>query len=214
MSYLHDERTPEIEEAAAVAKESESALKELVEKLGSADRDDRQSSATALLIIAEQDPKMVIPHMAEIADGINRPEAKTRYLVLEIMETLLATDARVIEKYFDLVETCLYDEMSANVRGNAFAVLTAYGATTAKRSETVWPMLSDCLRCMRGDLEFINMVSSLIEMLEGKSSDLVRSSAGELFKYDLASSDVPLRKKAKYICEMGGVELNNDSDKN
>lgn len=207
MTYLSDERTPELEERAKQAMSSEASLIELVEELGGATRDLRQNASTALLIVAEEDPKSLIPFVNEIVDGLNRPETKTRYQVLEILETLIASDARIIDKHFDAIETCLYDEISANVRGNAFAVFTKYGATTPKRSEAVWPILSDCLRCNRGDLEFLSMVSSTILMLEGKPSDLVLTSAGELFKYDLESSDINLRKKAKYICEMGGVSL-------
>lgn len=210
MSYLQDEISPEVEEKAQNALKNEKALKELVEELAAATRIERQDASTALLIVAEAEPKTLIPFVDEIIDGINRPEIKTRYQVLEIIETVLASDAKIIEKHFEAIEGCLYDEISANVRGNAFAILAKYGATGPRRSETVWPMLSDCLRCKRGDLEFLGMVSSTIEMLEGKASESVLSSAGELFKYDLASSDINLRKKAKYICEMGGVEISED----
>lgn len=206
MEYSFTAETP-IEELVPEAIRLKSVRKQVVDALSCDSRALRQYASTVLLAVSETDPALLVEHSEDIIDGIHRPEPMTRYHVLQTIDNVINADARVIDKHLELVESCLYDEDSAKVRGSAFNVLAHYGSTTIKRSETIWPSLAEGLRCLHGDLEFGNMLSSLILLLEGKCSDIVREEAAELFKFDVNSTDVSLRKKARYIRTLAGFDV-------
>lgn len=176
--------------------------RELVEALSCESRPMRQYAACVLLDVAQIKFEDVLEFAPEIFDALNRPEPMTRYQALRIINIFINHDARVIEKAFEDIESCLYDEESPNVRGSAFKVLAHYGSTTPKRSEKVWPSLSDALRCWHRDVVFMEMVNDLITLLEGKCSDRVRFEAADLFEFDVESNDKALKKKALYICSL------------
>lgn len=206
MKYSFTALTP-VEELLPEAIRLKSVRREVIDALSCESRTLRQYASGAILAISEVEPAILVEFSEEIIDALHRPEPMTRYQVLQAINNIITADARIIDKHLELIETRLYDEDSAKVRGSAFNVLAHYGSTTIKRSETVWPSLSEVLRCLHGDMEFGNMTSSLILLLEGKCSQLVREEAAELFKFDVQSSDVSLRKKARYIRTLAGIDV-------
>lgn len=201
MNYSFDEETP-LELAIDAGMRRVKIRRELADALGCESRVLRQLAANALLGIAEQDFKKVIDFAPQIFDALNRPEPMTRYQALRIINLFINHDARLIEKELEDIEACLYDDESPNVRASAFKVLAHYGSTTKKRSEKVWPSLSDAIRCWHRDTVFMDMVSDTITLLDGECSDQVRKEAAELFEFDLESNDLILRKKAQYIVSL------------
>ncbi|MBK5211295.1 MAG: hypothetical protein JJE36_03130 [Coriobacteriia bacterium] len=207
MKYSFTPETPE-DECAENALRRIKIRRELVEALGCDSRVLRQYATTVLLTVAEAKPELLVEFQDELLDALNRPEPMTRYQILRIISALISQDAHIVEKGYEDIEACLYDEESPNVRGSAFRLLAHYGATTQKRSERVWPSLSDALRCWHRDTVFMEMLADLITLLEGKCSDRVRDEAATLFEFDIESTDNLLRRKARYI-----VSLRPEADK-
>ena len=201
MKYSFTTETP-MEKTIDAALRRVKIRRELAEALSCESRAMRQYASCALLGVAEQNYEDVVEFAPEVFDALNRPEPMTRFQALRIINLFINHDARLIDKAFEDIETCLYDEESPNVRGSAFKVLAHYGSTTPKRSEKVWPSLSDAIRCWHRDVVFMDMVGDLITLLEGKCSPRVRMEASELFEFDVNSNDLALKKKAQYIVSL------------
>ncbi len=99
----------------------------------------RSPRASCTLVAAEK-PALLKPYAPELADALHRPESQTRWEVLGTFEVLVPVDARLVDKALPAAETALHDEESGVVRLAAFRLLCTYGATTAHRSERVWPL--------------------------------------------------------------------------
>lgn len=196
----------EVEEAVSEALATKAALTEVVRALAQENRALRQHAAEVVLGVALKEPKKLMPFTAEILDSLERPESMTRYNILQAIDELQKLDKDLIVESIDIIEEHLYDPSSANVRGSAFSVIANYGAVSGERSEQVWPMLEGALRVLHGKAELPNIISHLIIMLEGEATPIVHQNAADIFKYDCKSNDLGLRKRARYICEMAGVD--------
>lgn len=185
----------------ARALENEGVLAEVVEALSGDDRRLRQLAASAVHEVAVHDAERLKPFSEEMADALNRPESQTRWEVLGAFEKLVAVDARLVDKALDGAETALHDEESGTVRLAAFRMMTAYGATTAKRSERVWPLVSEAIRCYHGDAEFLSMLSGVYRMVCCNASDEVKSAAAEIMRFDAENAKGLLKKRAARIVE-------------
>lgn len=205
MKYSFTTETP-LEQTIDASLRRVKIRRELADALGCESRSMRQYASCALLGVAEQNFEDVLEFAPEVFDALNRPEPMTRYQALRIINIFINHVPRCIDKVFEDIEACLYDEESPNVRGSAFKVLAHYGSTTAKRSEKVWPSLSDAIRCWHRDVVFMDMVNDVITLLEGKCSPRVLVEAADLFEFDVESNDVALKKKAKYIVSLKPAE--------
>ena len=74
---------------AETALSDETALVSLVENLSSSSRMTRQSSASALSLVADKDASLLSSHISAFVDALNRPEAQTRWEVLDILTKLV-----------------------------------------------------------------------------------------------------------------------------
>ena len=153
-------------------------LAEVVAALAGEDRRARQFAASVVHEVAIHDASLLKPFAGELADALHRPESQTRWEVLGIFEKLVPVDARLVDKALAGAETALHDEESGVVRLAASDCLTSYGATTAHRSERVWPLIDDAIRCYHGDAEFPPMLSGLYRMVSGAASDEVKLGRG------------------------------------
>jgi hypothetical protein len=179
----------------------ESLLAELVAALGGEDRRYRQFSASTVHEVALHQPALLKPYSEELADALHRPESQTRWEVLGVFDKLVGVDARCADKALGGAETALHDEESGTVRLAAFRLLTSYGATTAKRSERVWPLIAEAVRCYHGDAEFPAMMSGLYRMVSGAASDEVKLAAAELMAFDAENGKGLLKRRASRIVE-------------
>jgi len=188
-------------EVLARATTEPALLAEIVAALSGEDRRTRQYAANIVHEVALHDAALLKPYADELADALHRPESQTRWEVLGAFDKLVAVDARLVDKALDGAETALHDEESGVVRLAAFRLLTSYGATTARRSERVWPLLAEAVRCYHGDAEFPAMLSGLYRMVSGAAADEVKLAAAELMAFDAENGKGLLKRRATRIVE-------------
>lgn len=176
-------------------------LAQVVEALAGESRRHRQFAASVVNMVAEGDTTLLKPYATELADALHRPESQTRWEVLSVFEKLVHVDARLVDKALSGTETALHDEDSGVVRLAAFRVLTAYGATTAHRSERVWPLVAEAVRCYHGDAEFTTMLTCLHGMVTGAASDEVKWAAADLMRFDAENAKGLVGKRSKLIVD-------------
>lgn len=176
-------------------------LTALVNALSGDDRRTRQFAASVVNEVAQRDPALLKPFADDLADALHRPESQTRWEVLGVFEMLVPVDARLVDRALSGAETALHDEESGVVRLAAFRLLATYGATTARRSEKVWPLIAEAVRCYHGDAEFPAMLAALYKMVCGNASDPVKIEAAELMRFDAENGKGLLKRRASRIVE-------------
>jgi hypothetical protein len=186
-------------ELAKAAASKAKLLKETVAALAGEDRRSRQFAASVVHEIANENPALLKPYAAELADALHRPESQTRWEVLGTFEKLIPVDARLVDKALPGAETALHDEESGVVRLAAFRLLCAYGATTSHRSDRVWPLVDEAIRCYHGDAEFPAMLTSVYMMVQGNASDEVKIAAAERMAFDAENAKGLLKRRASRI---------------
>lgn len=174
-------------------------LKAVVSALSGEDRRLRQFAASVVNEVADANPSLLKPYAPELADALHRPESQTRWEVLGAFEDLVGVDARLVDKALAGAETALHDEESGVVRLAAFRLLTTYGATTPHRSERVWPLIAEAVRCYHGDDEFPAMLISLFNMVSANASDEVKFAAADLMAFDAETGKGLLKRRASRI---------------
>lgn len=146
-------------------------LKELVGELGGANRRRRQDAAHDIARLAKRDVDQLFDYAGDIIDGLDRPEAQTRWELLDALSEMARVDSGCVEEAFGGAEASLFDEDSSIARLAAFRFLTSYGATSGKRSDQVWKILEEAIQCYHGDPEYRDMLGCLLEMAKGTISD-------------------------------------------
>ena len=176
-------------------------LQAVVDALAGEDRRSRQVAASVVHEVATTDAALLKDFAPQLADALHRPESQTRWEVLGTFEELISVDARLVDKALGGAETALHDEESGVVRLAAFRLLCSYGETTAFRSEKVWPLVDDAIRCYHGDPEFPQMLSSVFGMVSGGASDDVKFAAAERMAFDAENGKGLLKRRATSIVE-------------
>ena len=146
-------------------------LKELVGELGGANRRRRQDAAHEIARLAKKDVDQLFDYAGDIIDGLDRPEAQTRWELLDALSEMARVDPGCVAEAFGGAEASLFDEDSSIARLAAFRFLTSYGATSGKRSDQVWKILEEAIQCYHGDPEYRDMLGCLLEMAKGTISD-------------------------------------------
>ncbi|HSK48007.1 MAG TPA: hypothetical protein VLA05_08405 [Coriobacteriia bacterium] len=188
-------------ELAGLARTEPAVLTGIVAALAGDDRRSRQFAASTVHELALHEPALLKPYSEELADALHRPESQTRWEVLGTFEKLVAVDARLVDKALDGAESALHDEESGVVRLAAFRLMTSYGATTARRSERVWPLISEAIRCYHGDAEFPAMLSGVYRMVSGNAADEVKLAAADIMAFDAENGKGLLKRRASRIVE-------------
>lgn len=194
-------------DSIALAQEAagnEAVLKTYVEGLSGKSRRSRQQAAHILELVSQDDPSKLVSYCDELLDALNRPEAQTRWEVLDVLTSIIPLESRTCEKAVVGAETALFDEDSGQVRLAAMKFLCALGSTTEARSEKVWPLIDEAIQCYHGDLEFQDMLNAVIEFSAGKISPAVKESLASRMRFDSESGKGGLKKKAQQI--MANVE--------
>ena len=172
------------DDVAAHAARNKKVLAQLLHALSGENRTQRVAAARAVHALAIHDPAVLKTYGAELADALERPEAQTRWEILGALEKVVAADARVADKAIGPATTALHDAESGVVRLAAFRLLAAYGATTARRSEKVWPLIDEAIRVYHGDPEFPAMLIGVIRLVGGEATDEVKLAAAERMLFD------------------------------
>ncbi|MGO5211932.1 hypothetical protein [Parafannyhessea sp. LCP21S3_E6] len=162
----------------------EKSLELLVAQLGGSHRRGRQEASRIVAAIAKTSPDAVLPYADDLVDALDRPEAQTRWQVLEALTALSAVDAQAASAALDGAEASLFDEDSPIVRLAAFKFLAALGARSKRLSASVWPLLDEAVQCYHGDPEYRDMLVALAEFVRGDVSDEVRAALVARVSFD------------------------------
>jgi hypothetical protein len=188
-------------ETAEAARTDAKLLASVVDALAGEDRRSRQVAASVVHEIAAEQPALLKPYASQLADALFRPESQTRWEVLGTFEMLVPVDARLIDKTLPAAETALHDEESGVVRLAAFRLLCTYGATTAHRSERVWPLIDEAIRCYHGDAEFPQMLVAVLALVQGAATDEVKIAAADRMEFDADFGKGLLKRRATSIVQ-------------
>ena len=195
------DRNADIKTRADQALADDDKLAEVVEQLAVGTRRERQNAASILHVVAKADAARLMPSVDKLIDALNRPEAQTRWEVLEVLTLLVPFDARACSKAIPEAEASLFDEESGPVRLAAMRFLCKIGATTANRSDKVWPLIDEGIQCYHGDLEFNDMLVALLDFSQGKLSDDVKKSFADRMAFDAANGKGTLQRRAQQIID-------------
>lgn len=169
------------------AADQEAALAQmriLIQELAGSSRRRRQEVAHKIATVAKADPTMVTPFVDSLVDALDRPEAQTRWEVLDALAALAEEHAEDVACAFEGAETALFDEDSAPVRLAAFVFLCRYAASSEERSDEAWPLLDEAIQCYHGDAEYRDMLVALLAMVQGKASVATKQALAARLKFD------------------------------
>ena len=164
------ELTPEEAARLASVESSADALSALIDDLSSSSRRSRQLAARVVNLLAQREPQMLAPYIEQLIDALYRPEAQTRWEILDALTLLVPDHAKECGGAYEGAEAALFDEISAPLRLSAFRFLTVWGATERRRSEKVWPIVDEAIQCFHGDLEYRDMLALLFAFAHGQIS--------------------------------------------
>ena len=156
----------------------------LLEELAGSSRRRRQEVAHKIATVAHTDASMVTPFVGSLMDALERPEAQTRWEVLDALAALVDEHAEEVAPAFEAAETALFDEDSAPVRLAGFVFLCRFGATSEERSDQVWPLLDEAIQCYHGDPEYRDMLVALLAFVQGAASAATKAALAERLKFD------------------------------
>lgn len=176
--------TDEEREQLELIEQSNDALAALVEDLSSASRRKRQFAARVIGLLAASDASLLAPYLSELADALYRPEAQTRWEVLDALALLVPEHAGELDGAFEGAESALFDELSSTLRLSAFTFLCSWGASSPERSEQVWPILDEAIQCYHGDLEYRDMLGSLYAFASGAIAPQVADQLAGRLQFD------------------------------
>lgn len=176
-------------------------LEALIESLGDSSRRIRQFSASTIRQISELKPEVLVGKEEELVDALYRPEAQTRWEILETLVRLTKVDQENAGLAFDAVQDALYDLDSGTVRLNAFIYFVHLGTLSEEWSDKVWPLLDETIQCYHGDNEFPEMLTALCHFTQGKISDKTREALIERLTFDAEQGKGYIKRQARVIIE-------------
>lgn len=159
----------------------------LIEELSGSSRRRRQEVAHKVALAARVDTSLVRPYVDDLVDALSRPEAQTRWEVLDALASLAEVDADCVAGAFEGAEASLFDDDSAMVRLNAFVFLCRLAASSPERSDEVWPLLDEAIQCYHGDAEYRDMLAALLGLAQGNASDATKAALAERVRFDSES---------------------------
>ena len=165
----------------------ETQVSGLIEELSGASRRRRQEVAHQLAIAAKAHPQIMLGHVDALVDALYRPEAQTRWEVLDALSAIADVNADAVADAYDGAEASLFDDGSATVRLAAFVFLCRFGASSPERSDQAWPLLDEAIQCYHGDAEYRDMLVALLGLARGAASDETKQALAARVKFDAES---------------------------
>ncbi|MEE8715606.1 MAG: hypothetical protein SOI26_07075 [Coriobacteriales bacterium] len=185
----------------------ERALASLVGMLSGASRKDRQSSAHTISQIAQANPEVLVPYIDNLVDAIDRPEAQTRWEVLDALSSVCSVDPEGAKRASEGAEEALYDEESGMLRATAFRFFSKLAATSQENAAQIWPLLDEALQCFHGDPEYLGMLEDVANLLESGCVDArTRGEIASRVKFDAQNGKGRLASFSKRIIDLCGRE--------
>ncbi len=187
---------------ASQAIEDPQILEALIENLSSDQRRIRQFSAAAIKEISSLNPEILIKYVSEIADGLHRPEAQTRWECLEALSYVARLDPPDLDEVIEGAETSLFDEESGMAHLAALRFLCAYGAHSAKRATMVWPLIEEGIQVYHGDPEFVDMLVSVEYFASGNIGKVVKEQVSSRMAFDASNYSGDVGRYAAQIVKL------------
>lgn len=187
------------EAIAKAALENPPIMDVLVELLGEGSRAKRQRAASALSIAASEDATAVAPFIDDVIDGLEKPEAQTRWECLNILCSFIKAGIEVPPSVLGDAEDALFDEESGIVREAAFRYYCLYGSLNEEASDKVWPNLDEAIQCHHGNAEFNDELVDLLAFAEGPVSAEVAKALAARMEFDSKNAKGTLRKRSEQI---------------
>ncbi len=194
-------RADDVKQEAQEALKNKKTIQSYIETLSSDNRRERQQAASAIAVMAKENPAKMSEFIGGILDALDRPEAQTRWEALDALTELVSVDSRNCEKAIVGAENALFDEDSGPLRLAAMRFLCKLGATTEARSEKVWGLVDEGIQCYHGDLEFQDMLVAVIDFSAGKLAPSVAEELAARMKFDAENGKGTLKKRATQIEE-------------
>lgn len=184
-----------------MAEIDEGRLAELLEELSGSSRRRRQEVAHELATLAREDPGALVAHVDELIDALERPEAQTRWEVLDALSAVAEVNADAVAGAFDGAEASLFDDASATVRLAAFVFLCRYAASSPERSDEAWPLIDEAVQCYHGDAEYRDMLAALLGLARGSASDATRAALADRVRFDAESGSGYIKSFSQEILQ-------------
>lgn len=181
--------------------ENPSLLECAVESLAGSSRRSRQQAARLVSGVAEENPDIVLPYVADLIDALERPEAQTRWECLDALGEIVPHDSSLCVDAIPGAELALFDENSGSLRLAAMRFLCCFGATSPQSSEQVWPLIDEAIQCCHGDTEFQDMLIAVLDFSQGDLSENVKQSLAARMRFDSTNGRGLLRKRAQQIID-------------
>lgn len=192
--------TPEERETTATqAFEDEGIIEELAQMIASSSRTRRQKAASTVALIADKDASLLLPYSDDIASGLTKPEAQTRWEVLHALDLMGKAGQRYGEDVLVAAEDALYDESNGFVREAAFHFFCGYGSASVSNSEEVWTQIDEAIQCYHGNSEFADMLTQLVAFAEGDISFATSAALAQRMKFDSENASGTLRMRSEQI---------------
>ena len=169
---------------APEAVDTAESVAELVEGLSVSSRRRRQEVGLQVAALAHRLPELLEPHIEALIDALYRPEAQTRWEMLDALTVLAQRYGEKTFPAFEGAEASLFDEDSATVRLAAFRFLARYAAVAPELSDEAWPLLDEAIQCFHGDAEYHDMLAALLEMAQGAISAATADALLERMAFD------------------------------
>lgn len=167
-----------------MAETDDAQVADLVEELSGASRRRRQEVAHQVALIAKDNPAALSGHVDALIDALFRPEAQTRWEVLDALSAIAVTDPGSVAGAFEGAEASLFDDASATVRLAAFVFLCWMAASSPERSDVAWPLLDEAVQCYHGDAEYRDMLVALLTVARGNASDATKAALADRVRFD------------------------------
>jgi hypothetical protein len=174
---------------------------ELVVKLTSNNRRERQDASHQLAALALESVDVVAEIASELIDALALPEAQTRWECLDALSIVALEYPDVVLDGFEGAEDALFDEGSAAVRLSAFRFLSRYGMLDPERSRAAWALMSEAVQCYHGDPEYREMLTCLLDFVQGDIDDSVRESLVDRMGFDAKNGRGAIRRYSLAICD-------------
>jgi hypothetical protein len=189
---------PVAEEAQAAAR-NKKVLAKLVTRLSAGAKAERAKAAHLIHEVACLDVQRLFLHVDHLIAALDNPEPQTRWEVLGALEEIASRSAKLLDKAIIPTTNSLHDEDSSVVRLAAFRVLSIYGSTSIRRSEKVWPLLDEALRCYHGDSEYPGMLTALALFVDGRAPKALKLEAGALVEPDASHPKAAIARGARRV---------------
>ncbi len=170
-------------------------LAKIVDDLSSPSRRKRQDAAHAIAenIIAK--PESILDFTDDIFDALERPEAQTRWELLNSLTQVVKGNVKAFSDAVDFAEPSLFDEGSSTVRLAAFRFISAMGSQTKAFSKKVWPMLEESIQVYHGDSQYREMLAALEGFVSAPIDPDIKKAVVSRIKFDAQNSTLPIIKK-------------------